>query len=718
VSAFTSVRSKLLLVLGLSLTAVTVVNVGMSAYLASRQGDADAQTRLAQHLLELQDELQRVRQDLGEVARRTASDEKNLSDLATVYSEEQALDRRYDAVREQALRFHKTASVGRLRVVAATARLTSLAVYVDGALSHYVTADGAGLAVREDSGRAVLRLANGRGDRPWRDGRPIPIGQPSASPVPARLSDATRATSQFVFPTAGEMELRVVVPIQAVTRPAFDAVVAEHLSIVSQAAGIASGDGTATQTIGAFVFSERFGATFLERFAERSGVLPAVLSPDGRQRLELIAMQVPAGGATGAADGGVRLQRIDLPAGSFYQATRRWRQDPESPLILGAALSTATTVAGIRRTVGFGLAAAIAALALGLWVGSAAITRMVTPIKALTAAAASMGIAAAPDPPTGGRDAALHLSLGRYLDAPVDAPAEDEVGTLTRAFNAMAARLHSLIDNLHRSNEALEAANARLRRAETDVQALNVGLERQVRERTAELEIANKELESFSYSVSHDLRAPLRGLDGFSRALIEDYGAVLDDTGRDYLGRIRRASQQMGQLIDDLIDLARVTRVEIVPVDVDLSPIALAVVDELRAAEPSRQLEFDVAPDLQATCDPRLLQIVLRNLLHNACKFTGTRPVARIAFGETTRDGERAFFVRDNGVGFDAAYAHKLFGAFQRLHAAAEFPGTGIGLATVHRIVLRHGGRVAAESHPEGGATFFFTLPGAGARPA
>jgi signal transduction histidine kinase len=692
----------------------------MSAYLASRQGDADARTRLAQHLLELQDALQQARQELAEVARHTASDEKNLSDLATVYSEEHALDRRFDEVREQALRFQKTASVGRLRVVVGTARLTSLAVYVDGALSHYVVSDGAGLAVRQDAGRVVMRLAAGRGDRPWLDGQPMPIGQLSAAPVAARLPDGTRATSQFLFPTTGEMELRVVVPIQAVTRTSFDAVVAEHLSIASHAPGAApaAGDGTATQTIGAFVFSQRLGPAFLERFAERSGVLPAVLSPDGTRRLELIAMRVPAGSLDGPADGGVQLQRIDLPAGSYYQATRRWRQDPESSLILGAALSTAATVAGVRRTIGLGLGASLVALAVGLWLGSASITRMVTPIKALTAAAASMGIAAASDRPMSGRDAVLHVSLGRYLDAPVEAQADDEVGTLTRAFNAMAARLHGLIENLQGSNEALEAANTRLRRADADVQALNVGLEQQVRERTAELEIANKELESFSYSVSHDLRAPLRALDGFSRALFEDYAGVLDDVGRDYLGRIRRASQQMGQLIDDLIDLARVTRVEIVRVDVDLSQLALAVVDELRASEPSRVFDFSITPDLQATGDPRLLQIVLRNLLHNACKFTGTRPVARIAFGETTRDGERAFFVRDNGVGFDEAYAHKLFGAFQRLHAAAEFPGTGIGLATVHRIILRHGGRVAADSHPEEGATFFFTLPSAPTRPS
>jgi light-regulated signal transduction histidine kinase (bacteriophytochrome) len=245
------------------------------------------------------------------------------------------------------------------------------------------------------------------------------------------------------------------------------------------------------------------------------------------------------------------------------------------------------------------------------------------------------------------------------------------------------------------------------KRAEQAVRDLN----EQLAGRALALERANKELESFSYSVSHDLRAPLRTLDGFSRALLEDYAERLDDEGKDYLQRIRKASQRMGHLIDDMLHLAQVSRSELHLAPVNLSTLAETVADALRAAEPERKIEFVIEPGLTAVCDARLLQIVLENLFGNACKFSRSLDVARIEFGRTVRDGAPAYFVRDNGVGFDMAYAHKLFGAFQRLHTTSEFPGTGIGLATVQRIIHRHGGSAAAESRPGEGAAFYFTLP-------
>jgi signal transduction histidine kinase len=219
--------------------------------------------------------------------------------------------------------------------------------------------------------------------------------------------------------------------------------------------------------------------------------------------------------------------------------------------------------------------------------------------------------------------------------------------------------------------------------------------------------VANQELESFSYSVSHDLRAPLRSIDGFSLALLEDYEEKLDDTGKDYLRRVRAATQRMGRLIDDLLELARVTRSELKKQDVDLSAVAAEVVKDLRGAEPAREVEVAIAQGLKVKGDPALLRVALDNLLRNAWKFTGKKPRARIEIG---RLNGSTLFVKDDGVGFDPAHAGKLFGAFQRLHAATEFPGTGIGLATVKRVVLRHGGRIWAESMPERGATFFFTL--------
>jgi signal transduction histidine kinase len=271
---------------------------------------------------------------------------------------------------------------------------------------------------------------------------------------------------------------------------------------------------------------------------------------------------------------------------------------------------------------------------------------------------------------------------------------------------------------LRRSHRVLEAANAQRERAEAEVRALNVSLEAQVGVRTSQLEAANRELESFSYSVSHDLRAPLRSVDGFSRALLEDYDHLLDDEGRDHLRRICAASRHMGCLIDDMLNLARVSRGEMQRTPVDLSALARGVADDLRKADPDRAIEFVIAPDLRATGDPRLLRVVLENLLQNASKFSSTRPAARIECGQTIHNGAPAYFVRDDGVGFDMAYAHKLFGAFQRLHTETEFPGTGIGLATVQRIVHRHGGSVWAESQLGRGATFYFTLPDQTARAA
>jgi PAS domain S-box-containing protein len=235
-------------------------------------------------------------------------------------------------------------------------------------------------------------------------------------------------------------------------------------------------------------------------------------------------------------------------------------------------------------------------------------------------------------------------------------------------------------------------------------------LEELVAARTEELRAVNRELEAFSYSVSHDLRAPLRSIDGFSLALLEDYGAQLDAGARALLERVRRATQKMGRLIDDLLDLARVTRVDMQRTPLDLSALAREAIDELRLAEPTRTVSVHIQPDMHAVADPGLLKIVLENLLGNAWKYTSNRAHAHIEFRSRQRNGEIVFSVTDDGAGFDPRYADRLFSAFQRLHSDRDFSGTGVGLATVQRVIRRHGGSVWAEGETGRGATFYFAL--------
>ena len=293
-------------------------------------------------------------------------------------------------------------------------------------------------------------------------------------------------------------------------------------------------------------------------------------------------------------------------------------------------------------------------------------------------------------------DTAAAVSTRR--DYSVRAPkfGEDELGKLADAFNAMLGRIEQQKEEL---------------------QQHALGLEQRVAERTgelekraAELQAANAELDAFAYSVSHDLRAPLRSIDGFSQVVLEDYAAQLGDAGRDALHRVRAASQRMAMLIDDLLKLARVTRAEMRTERVDLSGMAREIVLDIQRATPERAVEFAIAPGLEAHGDARLLRVVLDNLLRNGWKYTGKQPQPRVEFTAKQENGGRVFVIKDNGAGFDMRYADKLFGVFQRLHSAAEFEGTGVGLATVRRIINRHGGRIWAEGAVEKGASFYFTL--------
>ncbi len=287
----------------------------------------------------------------------------------------------------------------------------------------------------------------------------------------------------------------------------------------------------------------------------------------------------------------------------------------------------------------------------------------------------------------------------------------DEHGHATRIIGT-----HADISTRRAAEDEMARLLAQTEQARAALREANDTMESQVRERTAQLERANKELEAFSYSVSHDLRSPLRGIDGWSLALQEDYGALLDAQGQQYLNRVRGETQRMGHLIDGMLEFSRLGRAEMALRPFDLSALAQTVAARVRDANRERLIEFHIGAGLQAYGDEPLLEAVLHNLLENAAKFSAQRTPARIEFGRADMlepDSKRrvsALFVRDNGAGFDMQHASKLFGVFQRLHKSSEFPGTGIGLATVQRIVQRHGGAIWADAAPERGATFYFTL--------
>ncbi|WP_424356715.1 ATP-binding protein [Methanocella sp. MCL-LM] len=330
------------------------------------------------------------------------------------------------------------------------------------------------------------------------------------------------------------------------------------------------------------------------------------------------------------------------------------------------------------------------------------------------------------DIPVRGQPDRFELKYWSPVNTPIFGPEGDIAYILHHVedITAFIKRFELLSGNKAEPGMKVENATQRmeaevLRRA-TEVKDINRKLKaamEALEARTTELETVNRkldlvigELESFSYSVSHDLRAPLRALDGFSEAILEDYGDKLDPPGKDYLNRIRAASQYMGRLIDDLLHLSRVTRKELKREPINLNVIAESIIDDLKRRDPGRKVIITIKPGMLVHADQDLLRAVLQNLLDNAWKFTSKKPEAIIEFGSVEKEGKTVYYVRDNGAGFDMAYAGKLFGAFQRLHSTEEFPGTGIGLATAQRIIHKHGGQIWAEGEVGKGATFYFTL--------
>jgi signal transduction histidine kinase len=307
-------------------------------------------------------------------------------------------------------------------------------------------------------------------------------------------------------------------------------------------------------------------------------------------------------------------------------------------------------------------------------------------------------------------DVAREVTEKRNFALRAEKLSQDEIGKLAESFNTMLAEMQRATLDLEASNREFSREASDRRRAEKEVLRLNAELETRVKERTAQLEYTNGELEAFCYSVSHDLRAPLRAIDGFSQVLLQEFPQEMPEEAKRYLSRIRFSTQRMAQLIEDLLNLSRVSRVELKLRDVDVTEMAREVAAELQQGETGRAIEITVWDGMRASADAPLLRAALENLIGNAVKFTSRTAGARIEIGNLRDDDRNVFFVRDNGAGFDMAHAGKLFGAFQRMHSMVEYPGTGIGLATVQRIMHRHGGRIWADAQPGKGAVFYFSL--------
>jgi len=455
---FVSVKSKLLLAFAVFLTAITLLNLGVTAYLTNRHSEAEAFNRLSQQLMQLQDDLQGARESLLGVAKGAAADEKNLSDMAILYSQELAGDKDPDPIRNRALGLNKTVSLNRLRLILGSARLSSLAVYLNGELSHYVTPDQTGMIVRRGTQHVVVATGqNGRENEQldnWQDWseRPLPVL------VSRRWPRVEQVTAEFEFPADQLMALRVVVPIQGVTRESFNETIAERLAIATrEMLHRPDVDDTTPDVVGLFVFSKAFDTNFLRDIATNTGVWPAVSSPDGRHRVQLLDMAVPPASPPGRDDPPIRLQTAAIGGTPYYQASKLWRTGGESALVLGSALSRDGTLSSVRQTILRVISAALLILGLGAAIGYVLISRMVTPIKALTAAATAMDLGAR-DMGDGGEEHALYPTLGRYLENPIVQQSDDEIGELTAAFNAMSRRLHDLIASLARSEAYLAEA--------------------------------------------------------------------------------------------------------------------------------------------------------------------------------------------------------------------------------------------------------------------
>jgi signal transduction histidine kinase len=692
------IKSKLLLAFVTVLLIITVLNVGLAIYLTNQQSQREAFTSLTRQTILLQNDLEKATIDFRAVAEKTAGGTDNLSDLATLYIQTIQITANPEQaqVNERGLAFNKVISLNRLDVVLHSAGFSSAAVYIEDQLSHYVTTVDVGMSIVRNNEKMLIGTIHDQDENLGFNNWPNWMENDLSPLITARIPQVNHPTISFDFVTEQMVVLQIIVPIQAVTQTVMrsnitlgyaEGLLVDDLSIATPETLNRSMPGQNKPIIiGAFVFKKVFDRAFLEEVAQKTGLLPALYSPDGVHQVQIVDMKIaPADLARwvqeNKAEGGQYIWQgpLLLDREAYYQALTLWQFDGEPRLIIGFAQSGASAAQKVRETVAGLIIIAGLVLIIGGLVGYALFDRLVTPIVVLTDAVSRIDLSAQIEGPVPKHSPTFSDKL-----VEIDLQARDEVGQLTAAFNAM-------IRQLRQSFETLEE---------------------RVSERTAELEAANKELEAFTYSVSHDLRAPLRHIDGFIEMLKRRTSTSLDEQSQHYMENVSDAARRMGALIEDLLAFSRMGRRELSRIPVDINGILQEVLEEFTLETEGREIEWKLTPLPIVMGDPAMLRAVLANLISNALKFTGSRDVALIEIGcEKKDDAGVVIFVRDNGVGFDMAYADKLFGVFQRLHRAEDFEGTGIGLANVRRIINRHGGRVWAEGQIDQGATFYFSLP-------